>query len=362
MCVDLSFLVLSFSYEVKLQSSEQIKDVAKEPSKIEIIPKSEAQQSNQQSKTSTSSAREQELDVFLLGGESDEDPGELPNVFGNLTNLQFFIANSNFFSGPFLLSLALCSKLHVLDLRNNSLTGSIDLNFTGLPSLGIGYCGLKGHIPVWLSSCKKLHVLDLSWNHLDGRIPPWISSMENLFYLDLSNNSLIGEIPTNLTEIKSLISTNCCSSNLTSAAGIPLFVKRTRNSNDHKIEVQDLKIFCKCKLKSGDEYEDVCAGTLDAFADLRHGIRYIGSDDLVYMGFNNRMYPRDVGDNNEASFQFCIGPHYNGKRREDCKLKKCGVRLLYTQDHGEFNGSFSSVKEEDETRPQPKRLKLMEFH
>ncbi|KAK1581496.1 hypothetical protein Q3G72_006527 [Acer saccharum] len=97
--------------------------------------------------------------------------------------------------------------------------------------LGIGYCGLKGHIPVWLSSCKKLHVLDLAWNHLDGRIPPWIGSMENLFYLDLSNNSLIGEILINLTELKSLISTNCCSSNLTSAAGIPLFVKRTRSSN-----------------------------------------------------------------------------------------------------------------------------------
>ncbi|TXG51662.1 hypothetical protein EZV62_024186 [Acer yangbiense] len=60
--------------DIKLKSSEQIKDVAKEPSEVEIIPKSEAQQSNQQSKTSTSSAREQELDVFLLGGESDEDP------------------------------------------------------------------------------------------------------------------------------------------------------------------------------------------------------------------------------------------------------------------------------------------------
>ena len=131
---------------------------------------------------------------------------------------------------------------------------------------------------------------------------------------------------------------------------------------DHKIDVQDLKIFCKCKLKSGDEYEDICAGTLDAFADLRHGTRYIGSDDLVYMGFDNRMYPRDVGDNNETSFQFYIGPHYNGKRREDCKLKKCGVRLMYAQDHGESNGSFSSVKEEDETCPHPKRLKLMEFH
>ena len=61
--------------DVKLKSSEQIKDVAKEPSEVEIIPKSKAQQSSQQSKTSTSSAREQELDVFLLGGESDEDPG-----------------------------------------------------------------------------------------------------------------------------------------------------------------------------------------------------------------------------------------------------------------------------------------------
>ncbi|KAK3225626.1 hypothetical protein Dsin_005488 [Dipteronia sinensis] len=30
--------------EVKLKSSEQIKDVAKEPSEVEIIPKSEAQQ------------------------------------------------------------------------------------------------------------------------------------------------------------------------------------------------------------------------------------------------------------------------------------------------------------------------------
>ncbi|KAI9187264.1 hypothetical protein LWI28_026130 [Acer negundo] len=170
----------------------------------------------------SSTIKELHVDVNSLSGHL---PGELPNVLGNLTNLQFFIANSNFFSGPLPLSLALCLKIHVLDLRNNSLTDSIDLNFTGLPSLGmlvlarcyqcknvttlilavnfigeeipknvigfeslmvlgIGYCGLKGHIPVWLSSCKKLHVLDLSWNHLDGKIPPWIGLMENLFYLD----------------------------------------------------------------------------------------------------------------------------------------------------------------------------------
>ncbi|KAK1582292.1 hypothetical protein Q3G72_013711 [Acer saccharum] len=248
--------------------------------------------------------------------------GELPNVFGNLTELEFFIANSNSFSGPLPLSLALCSKLHVLDVRNNSLSGSVDLNFTGLPSLGtlvlscnhfsgplpnslvdchqlkivnlarngftgqvpesfaklksltflslsnnsfvdlyrslsvlqqcknlttlilsmnfigeeipnnvsgfeslivlgLANCGLKGRIPVWLSSSNKLQFLDLSWNHLDGSIPPWIGSMDDLFYLDLSNNSLTGEIPKNLTELKSLI----LSSNHTYSAGIPTIFK-----------------------------------------------------------------------------------------------------------------------------------------
>ncbi|KAI9184744.1 hypothetical protein LWI28_000711 [Acer negundo] len=97
--------------------------------------------------------------------------------------------------------------------------------------LGLGNCGLKGNIPVWLSSCRKLQVLDLSWNHLDGSIPSWIGSMENLFYLDFSNNSLTGEIPRNLTELKILVSTNCSSSSLTSYAGIPLFVKRNKSSN-----------------------------------------------------------------------------------------------------------------------------------
>ncbi|KAH7549250.1 hypothetical protein JRO89_XS13G0004500 [Xanthoceras sorbifolium] len=61
--------------EDKLKSSKQIKDVAKVPSKVGIIHNSEVKESNQHGKTSTSSAREQDLDVFLLGGDSDEDPG-----------------------------------------------------------------------------------------------------------------------------------------------------------------------------------------------------------------------------------------------------------------------------------------------
>ncbi|KAJ4713258.1 BSD domain containing protein [Melia azedarach] len=62
--------------DVKLKASEQVKDDGvKEPSKDEIIPKPEAKELNQYSKTSTSYTAEQDLDVFLLGGDSDEDPG-----------------------------------------------------------------------------------------------------------------------------------------------------------------------------------------------------------------------------------------------------------------------------------------------
>ncbi|TXG67711.1 hypothetical protein EZV62_008986 [Acer yangbiense] len=201
------------------------------------------------------------------------DPSDLlalKEFAGNLTNESFITSwSNNSFCCILPAELSNLKQLQVLDLSHNRLTGRVtgftgafwfendpitecfsnsfsrDLlelggfreipknvsGFESLMVLGIGYCGLTGHIPVWLSSCKKLHVLDLSWNHLDGKIPPWIGLMENLFYLDLSNNSRTGEIPTNLTELKSLISTNCCSFNLTSAAGIPLFVKLTRSSN-----------------------------------------------------------------------------------------------------------------------------------
>ncbi|KAI9184923.1 hypothetical protein LWI28_002508 [Acer negundo] len=190
------------------------------------------------------SLKELHVDVNSLSGHL---PDELPNVFGNLTNLQFFIANS---------ILVLCSKLHVLDLLNNSLTGSIYLNFTGLPSLGILVLAsnrFSGPLPNSLADCHQLKILNLDKNNFTGQVPDNFAKLQSLLFLSLSNNSFvdisralsvlqqcknlttlifaknvngfeslmalgIGEIPTNLTELKSLISTNCCSSNLTSAA------------------------------------------------------------------------------------------------------------------------------------------------
>lgn len=211
--------------------------------------------------------------------------GTIDLDFTGLSNLNTLYLANNHFTGPLPSSLAYCHELKVLNLARNGLTGSIPENYANLTSLlfvsmsnnslenlsgalsalqhcknlttliltknfhgeeipenvtagfeslmvlALGNCGLKGHIPSWLSNCRKLGVLDLSWNHLDGSIPSWIGQMDSLFYLDFSNNSLTGEIPKSLTELRGLISPNCSRSNLTSSAGIPLLVKRNKTAS-----------------------------------------------------------------------------------------------------------------------------------
>ncbi|XP_044465721.1 uncharacterized protein LOC123195922 isoform X2 [Mangifera indica] len=68
---------------VKLKSKEEVKDDrVEESSKVEIIPISGAKESNElQHKASTASTREEDLDIFLLGGDSDEGPDDGDEVF-----------------------------------------------------------------------------------------------------------------------------------------------------------------------------------------------------------------------------------------------------------------------------------------
>lgn len=218
------------------------------------------------------------LRVLNLRNNSLSGPIDLN--FTGLSNLETLDLATNRFTGPLPNSLSYCRELKVLSLARNGLTGSVPENYASLTSLlfvsfsnnsiqnlsgaisvlqhcknlttliltmnfhgeeisksvavgfeslmilAIGNCGLKGHIPSWLSNCRKLAVLDLSWNHLNGSIPSWIGQMDNLFYLDFSNNSLTGEVPKSLTELKGLKCLNCSRENLAAFAFIPLFVKR----------------------------------------------------------------------------------------------------------------------------------------
>lgn len=175
-------------------------------------------------------------ELKILSLAKNELSGPIPEDFGNLRSLLSLSLSNNSFvdlSGA-LSMLQKCKNLTTLILTKNFLGEEIPNNVSGFESLrvlAIGNCALKGKIPMWLLSCRKLEVLDLSWNHLDGIIPPWIGEMENLFYLDFSNNSLTGEIPKSLTELKSLISVNCTSSDFPASSGIPLYVKRNKSAS-----------------------------------------------------------------------------------------------------------------------------------
>ncbi|CAI0408416.1 unnamed protein product [Linum tenue] len=162
--------------------------------------------------------------------------GSIPESYAQLSSMSFLsLSNNSIVDLNRALSvLQHCQNLTTLILTRNFHGEEMPVNVSGFNSLSVfalGNCALKGRIPPWLMSCKKLQVLDLSWNHLDGSIPPWVGQMEKLFYLDFSNNSLSGEIPETLMELKSLTSAGASSPGLSPSAGIPLYVKRNQTGS-----------------------------------------------------------------------------------------------------------------------------------
>jgi Leucine-rich repeat (LRR) protein len=137
---------------------------------------------------------------------------ELPNDFKNLQALTYLSITSLVNISSTLGILQHCRNLSILVLSANfhdeEIPDNVNMQFNNLKGLALANCKLRGSIPQWLSSCHKLQLLDLSWNHLGGTIPSWFGEFESLFYLDLSNNSFEGEIPRSLTLLQTLISGN----------------------------------------------------------------------------------------------------------------------------------------------------------
>jgi len=75
------------------------------------------------------------------------------------------------------------TRLMVLDLWNNSLTGNI---------------------PVLLANLSSLTSLVLGQNHLEGTIPPGLGGSRGLQLLTLAENNLFGEPPNSLYNLSSL--------------------------------------------------------------------------------------------------------------------------------------------------------------
>ncbi|KAI7737354.1 hypothetical protein M8C21_028817 [Ambrosia artemisiifolia] len=125
------------------------------------------------------------------------------------------------------------NQLIVLNLANNSLTGTIPNGFI------LNGNQLEGQVPTSLNKCQSLKVIDLGNNQLSGTFPGWLGGLPNLqalvlrsnkFYggivtsskdkfpfqrlqvLDLSHNGFVGQLPTkyfqNFNDMKNVIKKN----------------------------------------------------------------------------------------------------------------------------------------------------------
>uniref|UniRef100_A0A0D9ZRL3 non-specific serine/threonine protein kinase n=1 Tax=Oryza glumipatula TaxID=40148 RepID=A0A0D9ZRL3_9ORYZ len=97
-------------------------------------------------------------------------------------------------------------QLEVLDLSNNSLSGSMH-NFlfteqTTLVYLNLGNNSLTGSLgPIWYPQVN-LQAISLPMNRISGHLPANISSVfPNMSFLDVSSNTISGEIPSSLCNI-----------------------------------------------------------------------------------------------------------------------------------------------------------------
>ncbi|CAB9497232.1 LRR receptor-like serine threonine-protein kinase [Seminavis robusta] len=152
--------------------------------------------------------------------------GSIPSEIGNVENSSSCWRTSLFFGAY----ESDCAMLLLLDLHNNSLTGSLSTEMarlTGLEVLDISFNKISGPIPsefgqlmttltkynatldviyVDEKETPLIQTLDLSNNQLSGWLPSELGLLTSLETLDLSVNSLTGSIPSELGNLNASVS------------------------------------------------------------------------------------------------------------------------------------------------------------
>ncbi|KZV57058.1 hypothetical protein F511_05932 [Dorcoceras hygrometricum] len=134
---------------------------------------------------------------------------EIAHGIFNISSLQADLSN-NSFSGT--MPMNLCdnsSKLNVLRLNLNSLSGVFPSNFykcKSLEILSLSDNEFNGSIPKEIGGLTMLEELYLGWNnHLRGQIFPNLLQCRSLLFLSLWDNEFTGAIPKEVGNLTQLI-------------------------------------------------------------------------------------------------------------------------------------------------------------
>lgn len=140
---------------------------------------------------------------------SDASSWRFLDSLSNCSRLQLLSMSQNRLSGKLPSSVAnLSTELQQILLGENQITGSIHPgveNLTNLYMLNVEDNLLTGTIPKGIGKLKNLQVLELFDNRFTGDIPSSLGNLSQLNYLVLSSNQLEGHIPSSLGNLSQLI-------------------------------------------------------------------------------------------------------------------------------------------------------------
>ena len=135
--------------------------------------------------------------------------GTISTLIGQLTSLQAFNIDNNLISGPIPIELTTLSNLSLLLTINNDLTGSIPSDmFHRMSNLEFWLAdanAFTGTVPSLLGLWTSLKAINLSNNLLTSTIPTDVGLMTNLYRLSLWGNQLSGTLPTELGNLQEMI-------------------------------------------------------------------------------------------------------------------------------------------------------------
>ncbi|CAL8152133.1 unnamed protein product [Prunus armeniaca] len=136
--------------------------------------------------------------TFFFFISNNQLTGEMPPTICSLSKLKILDLSSNKLSGKIHPCIGNFSQsLSVLDLRNNKFHGVICRTFSKgnvLRSLNLHGNQLEGLLPPSLLTCRELEVLDLGNNKIQDTFPNWLESLPKLQVLILRSNKFHGDI------------------------------------------------------------------------------------------------------------------------------------------------------------------------
>ncbi|KDO58290.1 hypothetical protein CISIN_1g046398mg [Citrus sinensis] len=200
------------------------------------------------------------LEVLNLG--DNEFVGKIPTWMGEgFTSLLILILRSNKFDGFLPIQLCRLTSLQILDVANNSLSGTMPgcvNNFSAMATIDSSHQSnamsyfevtaydcevledasivMKGSMVEYNSILNLVRIIDVSKNNFSGEIPMELTYLRGLQSLNLSHNIFTGQIPENignLISIESLdFSTNQLSSKISQSMSSLSFLNHLNVSNN----------------------------------------------------------------------------------------------------------------------------------